>query len=136
MKFFQSNFNLNGTFSHLKQVVAPSEYPSFLIPYNHNFLGRICHLIIICGVRVFQSLVFCVAFCKWLVVLLSLFVWPLYCLYFDLRLLKTFVWFFFYIIRWQIRPKMCFCIWTYVIIFHGNAMACYELMTIAFGRCS
>ena len=36
------------------------------------------------GVRVVQSLVFCVMFCRLLFVLL---VWSLHCLYFDLRLL-------------------------------------------------
>jgi hypothetical protein len=39
------------------------------------------------GPRVSQSLVFCLMFCKLLVVLLSFFFWPLHCLSFDLRLL-------------------------------------------------
>ena len=38
-----------------------------------------------CGVRVAQSLVFYVVFCRSLFVLLSFFFWPLYCLSFDLR---------------------------------------------------
>ena len=47
-----------------------------------------------------RSLVFCVVFCRSLFVLLSFFFWPLYCLFFDLRLkpnfitvLLTFLWF-------------------------------------------
>jgi hypothetical protein len=39
------------------------------------------------GVRVAQSLVCCGVFCRSLFVLLSFFLWPLYCLSFDLQLL-------------------------------------------------
>jgi hypothetical protein len=41
------------------------------------------------GVRVAQSLVFCIVFCISLSVCLSFFFWPLYCLSFELRLLIT-----------------------------------------------
>jgi hypothetical protein len=41
------------------------------------------------GVRLVQSLVFCVVFCTSLFVFLSRFFYPLYCLSFDLRLLVT-----------------------------------------------
>jgi hypothetical protein len=41
------------------------------------------------GVRVTRSLVLCVMFCRSLFVLLSFFLWPLCCLYFDLRILIT-----------------------------------------------
>jgi len=41
------------------------------------------------GVRDPQSLVFCIVFCRPLLVLLFLFYWALYCLSFDLRLLMT-----------------------------------------------
>ena len=40
-------------------------------------------------VLIARSLVFCVMFCRWLFVLLFFFVWPLYCLWFDIRLLIT-----------------------------------------------
>jgi hypothetical protein len=41
-----------------------------------------------CGVRVAESFVFCVMFCRLLFVFLYFFFWPLYCLsFFDLRLL-------------------------------------------------
>jgi hypothetical protein len=46
------------------------------------------------GVRVTQYLVFCVAFCRLLFALLSVFIWPLLCLSFDLRLLITLLVFF------------------------------------------
>jgi hypothetical protein len=39
------------------------------------------------GIGVAQSLFYCVVFCRWLFVLLSFFVWPLYCLY--IRVLIT-----------------------------------------------
>jgi hypothetical protein len=46
--------------------------------------------LVIRGVRVAQSLVFCIVFCKSLFVLLSFFFWPLYCLsFFYLQLLIT-----------------------------------------------
>jgi len=38
-------------------------------------------------VRVARSLVLCVVFCRSLFVLLSFFSWPLYCLFFDIRIL-------------------------------------------------
>ena len=42
------------------------------------------------GISVARSLVFCVVFCRSLFVFLSLFFWPLYCLFFfDLRILIT-----------------------------------------------
>ena len=41
------------------------------------------------GVRVAQSFLFCVMFCRSLFVPLYFFFWPLYCLSFDLRLLLT-----------------------------------------------
>ena len=41
------------------------------------------------GVCVTRSLVFCVVFCRSLFVLLSLFTWPLCCLFFDLRIIIT-----------------------------------------------
>ena len=41
------------------------------------------------GVRVAQSLIFCVVFCIQFVVPLPFFVWSLYCMSFDLRLLVT-----------------------------------------------
>ena len=41
------------------------------------------------GGRVARSLVFCVLFCRSLFVLLSLFLWTLYCLSFDIRLLVS-----------------------------------------------
>ena len=41
------------------------------------------------GIRIARSLVFFVLFCGSLFILLSLFVWPLCCLYFDLRILAT-----------------------------------------------
>ena len=46
---------------------------------------------ILSGVRVARSLVFWVLFGRSLFVLLSLFLWPLYCLSFDLRFLVTLV---------------------------------------------
>jgi hypothetical protein len=42
------------------------------------------------GVRIGRSLVLCAMFCRWLLVLLSIYFWSLYCLpFFDLRLLIT-----------------------------------------------
>ena len=41
------------------------------------------------GIRVTRSLLFCVVFCWWLIVLLKFFFWPLRCLSFDLRILIT-----------------------------------------------
>ena len=40
-------------------------------------------------IYVAQSVVFCVVVCRSLFVLLSFSVWPLYCLFFDLRFLIT-----------------------------------------------
>ena len=43
-----------------------------------------------CGVHVAQSLVFCVMYCGWSFMFLSLVFWPLYCVFFiDLKLLIT-----------------------------------------------
>jgi hypothetical protein len=59
---------------------AGSSYPSGVPEFTHGFSE----------VRVAGSLVFCLVSCRLLLVLLSFFFWPLYCLSaFELRLLIT-----------------------------------------------
>ena len=53
---------------------------------------HLCSSPVLDGVRVTQSLVLCVVFCRSLFVHLPFFVWPLCCLLFDLQILVT-IWY-------------------------------------------
>ena len=83
---------------------CPTQFPyqMMFVSSNRNTAGvtygqelltlperRSSPVLVLSGVRVARSLVFCVIFCRWLFVLLSFFVWPMRCLSFDLRVLIT-----------------------------------------------
>ena len=71
---------MQGTLSGMRGSGASTAYPSGSLEFTHSFSG----------VRVAQSLVLSVVFCRDHCLSFSYFFWPLYCLsFFDLRLLIT-----------------------------------------------
>ena len=80
-------------------------------------------------VHVARSLVFCVMFCRSLFVLLSYFIWPLCCLFFDWRLLIT------CLISSYISYRHVHCITITVILFstlQNDLVLCNKIYALTF----